>query len=129
MSATATTRVEIDDTIRGQPDLLRAVEAATGYLEEQAVDVAPPAVVRWDCADRDGKLLRLTLSDHTADQGRRVSRNYWTAWVMDPTGGRLCVLQAWGALLGLRSDDNMVRINQLAAKLKKELSDAGQDVD
>jgi hypothetical protein len=126
MNATEATRVEIDDRIREQPELLQAVNEATRYLEEHAVEVPPPSAVQWRYADADGKLLQITLAD---GPDRTVQRNYWTRWILDSVGRRLCILKLWGELLRKRSDERMVRIDQLIAQLKQEIAVGGEDVD
>jgi len=129
MNATETTRVEIDDRIRTQPELLRAVNEATRYLAEQAAEVPPPAIVGWRYADVDGKLLQLTMSDAGNGSGRTVQRSFWTRWIQDPVSQKMCVLKVWGELLGKRSDAQMARIDQLITQLRKEIADGGEDLE
>jgi hypothetical protein len=129
MNATEPTRVEIDDRIREQPQLLAAVTRATEYMQEQAVEVPPPSSVHWRYADPDGKSLQLTLIDGPPFQNQKVQHNYWTRWIEDSVNGKLCVLKSWGELLAKRSDTRMARIDQLIAKLKDEVGDGGEDVD
>jgi hypothetical protein len=129
MNATEATRVEIDEKIREQPELLQAVNAATQYLEQQAEEVPPPAYIGWRYVDHDGKLLELTLRDGVDDTTRGIRRNYWTRWILDPVSQKICVLKAWGELLGKRSDEGMVRINHLITKLREELADGREDAD
>lgn len=124
MNATGTTRVEIDERIREQPELLAAVTRATEYLLEHALEVPPPSAIRWRYAD--GKTLEITLID---DPGRAVQRNYWTRWIQDEVGQRICILKLWGELLRKRSDERMVRIDQLIAQLKREIADGGENFD
>jgi hypothetical protein len=128
MVATVEPRVEIDERIRQQPELLRAVTESTRYLIEQApTEVPPPAIVGWQYADRDGQLLQLTLSDTGEQAGHTVQRNYWTRWILDPVNQKLCVLRAWGELLGKRSDAGIARIARLVAELKQEELESGEE--
>src|SRR5262245_47831333 len=129
MNATETTRVEIDDRIREQPELLRAVNDATQYLREHATEVPPPALIGWRYADADGKLLQLTLGDTLDGSGRTVRRNYWARWVLDPVSQQICVLKTWRELLGMRSDESMARINQLISQLKEEIAHGREDIE
>ncbi len=50
MEQQLTTRVEIADAIRADPELLCDVEAATAYLVSLPRRVEPPALVRWSLA-------------------------------------------------------------------------------
>jgi hypothetical protein len=129
MSATETTRVEIDDRIREQPDLLRAVNEATGLLTEYSSYAPPPAVASWQFADDRGELLRLTLSGGNDLPVPAVAEEYPTRWILDPINRKICFLQTFGRFLSKRSDARMVRIDRLIARLKKELADGGEDAE
>lgn len=121
MSVATGPQVEIDDRIRQRPDLLAAASDATEYLLEQAeVLVPPPGVVRWQFADREGASVEIALADAGEADAPFARRNFLTRRILDPVSRRMCVLQAWSALLSNRSDLQMRRINEHISQLEEE---------
>jgi len=127
MTETIDTKVEIDERIRQQPELLEAVEEATSYLEQQAVHVPPPDRIQWLLVDADGQTIHLMLAEKEGGIERVVQHNYPTKWIIDPVNRKICVLKMWSELLSKRSHRNILRITKLNSQLREEEANAEED--
>jgi hypothetical protein len=119
MTATVTPRVEIDDRIREQPDLLRLVSEATAFLESRAVEVPPPQVVIWRLIALDQSQIELALADRSDGPFvRRAVKASW--WVQDPPSREKHVLDVWVDLLSQRGWAQSARTRELIRQLEEE---------
>lgn len=124
MSAAVMPRVEIDERIRQQPELLAAVNEATAYLGEHigthAREVPPPAGIRWRFALLDDSSIELTMSDSPEFEGFIAQRVFPLRYMNDPVNRDIMTLRVWRDLLAERSRKNMARIDKLITEIDWE---------
>ncbi|MBP3956125.1 hypothetical protein J8F10_12610 [Gemmata sp. G18] len=114
MVASVEPRVEIDDRIREQPELLDAVAQATDYLRHHLGGVAVPALIRWSVSPGDEARIVLTISDATDSAGPAAARAISAQHLAgDPYRRDVLTLNVFSDLLGERSKKNRARINEL----------------
>ena len=119
MTSTVVPRVEIDDRIREQPDLLRLVSEATAFLESRAVEVPPPQVVEWRLVGPDRAQIELALADSSDGLFvRRAVKASW--WVQDPPSREKHVLDVWVDLLSQRGWAHSARTRELIRQFEEE---------
>lgn len=123
MSTTSGMKVEIDDRIRANPELLRAVTEATEYLRGLPTRTPPPAVVHWGYTGPTGDTVELSLSDDVADP-RSMTSTTRPPKLYGHSNRDSFVRWAWISLLNVRSDGVHARINQLWEQYDREGGDA-----
>lgn len=120
-------RVEIDDRIRENPELLKAVTAATAFLGRQAGESEHPAALRWRPLPLDPNTIELELSDHI-DFSDLVARRFFPVTELTDTYGRESgMLRAWATLLGIRSDKQKVRVDHFIQELNRVLREQSEE--
>jgi hypothetical protein len=117
MNATETTRVEIDDRIREQPEFLRAVGQATEYVLEESKGIAPPSAIRWRFAPHEADAIELTMTEPSELGGGFASRTFPVRYLLDPVSRDTMALRTFGDLLRKRSQRNLERIDALIRKI------------
>jgi hypothetical protein len=111
-------RVEIDDRIRANPELLKAVTETMAYLGRHVSGVPLPAAILWRFLPLDSSSLELLLSD-TPDFSDMVARRVFRVVDMNDEYTReVGISSAWRSLLRFRSEKNWRRIDELMRRIE-----------
>jgi hypothetical protein len=113
MVATTEPRVEIDDRIRANPDLLQSVTATMAYLGRTVSGVPLPASIRWRFLPLDPGSIELLLSDSTDFTDPVVRRVFRVTDLNDEYAREVGILRTFGDLLQIRSKNHMAHIDEL----------------
>lgn len=127
MVATVEPKVEIDDRIRENPDLLTAVTEAMAYLGRHVNGVPLPVAIQWRPLPLDPNSIELLMSD-TLDFSDMVARRVFP--VLDLTDAytrEVGTLRTWRSLLRRRSEKNWLRIDELMERVRRAAEDENED--
>ena len=113
---------EIDDAIRQNPELLKAVQEASGFLERHAIDIAPWAnglSIRWEELS-NSKWIRLVIRDavHTSEYFFSPRR------LLDATIREMNVISAFRAFLWLKVNSKMEQVDESINGIEEQLQHA-----
>ncbi len=116
-------KVEIDDRIRSNPELLRAAAQATEYLRTLPSRLPPPAGVRWRYDGTGPGAVELALTDHVGSPTYPAVKAIRTPVFADPVAWTSLVHRTWMELLSTRSAEINARIDRLLAEYEEGESD------
>lgn len=127
MVATVEPLVEIDDRIKANPELLKAVTDATAFLGRLAGGVDYPAILRWRPVPLDPNSIELTISDLPDFSDLVARRSFPVSDLTDTYFRESGMLRAWGDLLRVRSDKHKARVDQFIKDLNRVLGGQHED--
>ncbi|MBA4064557.1 MAG: hypothetical protein C0501_12765 [Isosphaera sp.] len=127
MTATATTRVEIDDAIRANPGMLRAADEATAHVLKLVGNLTPIGVIRWRVAPHDPEFIELRMIETPELGGAVATHTFPARYLNDPVSRDTAARRPFGDLLEKRSAANMARIDQLIRGMDFEALQAAYD--
>lgn len=124
MSTAAKLNVEIDEAILADAELLRDVEAANEYLDEQHEWTPPPAVAKWTLARSQpgridhGPAVTLTLTDWPEyGASVAVSEPLTRVHTRGQAYRERAVMKVWTGLLQKRSRTILERVGKALAQM------------